>query len=86
MALERLAVKPSRSWAFFFLYALRRVVPLALVGYVMVRYGAWKDPAVVTLLLVWVLAILSFRAAVRRSLPRLSAQAGTSAPQGREAA
>jgi hypothetical protein len=60
-----------RSWEFFFLYALRRLLPLALVVYVMARYDAWKDPAVIALLLAWVLAVLSFQAAIRRTLPKL---------------
>jgi membrane glycosyltransferase len=68
MSIETGTSRHSRSWAFFFLYAVRRVAPLALIVYMGYRFEAWRDPVVIPLLLIWAVSILSFRAAVRHSM------------------
>jgi hypothetical protein len=57
-----------RSWAFTFLYFLRRVTPLALIVYMGFRFEAWRDPVVIPTFLVWAVSILAFQAAIRRSV------------------
>jgi hypothetical protein len=60
--------RPRRSWAFSFLYFTRRVTPLALILYMGFRFEAWRDPVVIPTLLFWAVSILSFQAAIRRSV------------------
>jgi hypothetical protein len=70
MATDTFSPARHQTWAFFFLYAVRRVTPLALILYMAFRFSAWRDPVVIPAMLIWVAAILSFRAAIRYTVKR----------------